>query len=121
MLLLISLLSLAQVTDGFTIPASAVITGFGVMAGAVAYMFRVVVTSYEKRLSEQTVSQENRVASIVQVNEKMASEMEEMWNAINRGNYIRALEISAAPHIAPELREEAANMVREIKEKGAKK
>lgn len=119
--MLLLLLSLAQVTDGFTIPASAVIGGFVAMAGAVCYMFRVVVVSYEKRLSEQMVSQENRVTAMVRADEKIVAEMEEMWRAINRGNYIRALEISVAPHIAPELREEAANMVRDIKEQDAKK
>ena len=45
---------------------------------------------------------------------KLAPEQRAIWRAIDRGNRVRLLGIIASPHVAPELKEEAAAIVREI-------
>lgn len=47
---------------------------------------------------------------------KLAPELRSMWRAIDRSNRARILGIIASPHTAPELKAEAAIIVREMDE-----
>ena len=45
---------------------------------------------------------------------KLAPELRAIWRAIDRANRVRLLGIVAAPHVAPELKHEAAGIMAEI-------
>lgn len=75
------------------------------MAGAVAYMFKQLLRANADRQAE-----------MARVTEGLASEMKEQWRFVERMNHIRVLEIAAFPHVAPQIRDDANKVCKEIEE-----
>jgi hypothetical protein len=95
-------------SDGLTVPFSGIV-GVGVLlCGAIGTMFRMMISSHERRASELTVAFKELANKI----DRLSEETREQWKATYQGNQIRLLELSVAPHVSPELREEAVSMIK---------
>jgi ATP-dependent protease HslVU (ClpYQ) peptidase subunit len=94
---------LAEIDQGIAVPFSVVVSIVAALAGSVAYVFRML-----------SVSQERRVTEMARSNTRISEEVQAQWRAMDRGNRLNALRICASAHVSAELKNEAREIISEI-------
>jgi hypothetical protein len=95
-------------------------------------MFRTLVTSQERRVTE--LSEAHKSAAQSQANahgtaiselsdavDRLSGEIHSMWGALDRLNRIQAIRLSSSINIAPELKDDAAEVLKNIEREKKKR
>ena len=93
----------AQTEQGITVPFALVVSIVVALAGSVAFVFR-----------QLSLSQERRVTEMARSNDRISEEVSAQWRAMDRGNRLNALRICASAHVSVELKNEARDIIGEI-------
>lgn len=98
------------------IPISLALWLGGGMVTAVGVLFKMLIASNASRQAELAKAYAERFAEMARVTETLAADGRAQWRFVERMNHIRVLEIAALPHIAPQIKDDAKEVLKEIDE-----
>lgn len=90
------------------------VSAIGSLALAISFMFKKLVDSQERRVTELAAAHKASSASQNAAYERLATEIHSAWGAIDRINRVNVIRICASARIAPELKNDAAEVLSEI-------
>lgn len=93
----------------------------GSLSLAICFMFRQLVSSQDRRVTELAAAHRESSESREEAYAKLAEEIHSMWGAIDRMNRVGVIRICASAHIAPELKNDAADVLSEIDRESKKR
>lgn len=114
LLFLLSFFPVVAESSGISVPLSLILSVGGGLVGAVCFLFKVIVNSYEKRISEQSASQERRVTEMAESNHAIAEEVAAQWRATDRTNRLNAMRMIASQQVSGDCKEECRAITSEI-------
>lgn len=93
---------------------SLLVTAIGSLCLAICFMFRTLVASQERRVTELAAAHKAASEAQEEAFRQLSQELRSVWSALDRMNRITAVRLCASPFIAPELKDDAAEAISEI-------
>lgn len=95
-------------------PTSLLVTAISGLCLAICFMFRTLVASQERRVTELAAAHKAASEAQEEAFLRLSQELRSVWAALDRMNRITAVRLCASPNIAPELKDDAAEAISEI-------